>query len=98
MKLPCTAVLVAGLALIAFGAAHAQERGGAREGHGRVREACAADIAKFCPDVQAGGGRVRECFRAHKDELSDGCKAALKEMRAEHRAAKADAPPAPTPQ
>ncbi len=92
--------LAAGLALMAFGAAQAQEGTGPGGGHehGRVREACAADIAKFCQDVHAGGGRVMECFKAHKEDLSEGCKSALMERRAEHRAAKADAAPAPSPQ
>jgi hypothetical protein len=100
MKLSHITGLAAGLALMAFGAAQAQEGAGAHEGHGngRVREACAADIAKFCPDVHAGGGRVMECFKSHREDLSEGCKSALMERRAEHRAAKADAAAAPAPQ
>ncbi len=86
--------LAAVLTLMAFAAARAQDAPptGGDNGHGRgvVRQACSADIAKFCSDVHAGGGRVMECFKAHKDDLSDGCKSALAEMRAEHRAEKAD--------
>ena len=59
--------------------------------HGSMRQACQTDIAKLCPDVQPGGGRILQCFRAHKDALSDGCKSALMAMLAEHRAAAGDA-------
>ena len=102
MNLTRITVLTAGLALMIFGSAQAQDTapagGGHGHGHGAVRQACSADIAKFCSDVHAGGGRVMQCFKAHKEDLSDGCKSALIEMRAEHRAAKADAAAAPTPQ
>jgi len=97
MKLSRITGLAAGLALMAFGVAQAQEGAGPGGGHGRMREACQADMAKFCSDVHAGGGRRMQCFKEHRDQLSDGCKAALMEMRAERRAAKADAAPAPTP-
>ena len=51
----------------------------------KVREACRADIARFCGDVKPGGGRIRECLKAHAKELSDGCKAAIKEARERRR-------------
>jgi hypothetical protein len=50
----------------------------------RVREACRADVERLCKGVEPGGGRIRECLRAHREELSDGCKAAIKEARAHH--------------
>jgi len=50
---------------------------------GAMRQACAADIQKLCPDAKPGpGGGMRECVRDHFDALSDGCKAAIAEMRA----------------
>ncbi|MGP8033582.1 MAG: cysteine rich repeat-containing protein [Steroidobacteraceae bacterium] len=63
-----------------------------------VREACAADFKKFCPDVQAGGGRIRTCIAAHRDELSQGCRDALQQAHA-HRAqpGNSDAPPQSPP-
>ena len=57
------------------------------EGHGefvKVREACHDDVERFCKGTTPGQGHFRECLRAHKDELSDGCKAALQEARAHH--------------
>src|SRR3989338_6799136 len=35
---------------------------------------CADDAARLCKDVQPGGGRVAECLKEHKDELSPACK------------------------
>jgi hypothetical protein len=46
---------------------------------------CKADMEKLCPDVHPGRGRISACMKEHKDQLSDGCKANLKNMRA-HRA------------
>jgi hypothetical protein len=67
-----------------------------------VRAACAADFKKLCSDVQPGGGRIRQCIAAHKDELSQGCRDALAQARA-HRQAQGAAgepqsPPPPKPQ
>jgi len=45
----------------------------------RPHAACKADREKFCKDVKPGEGRMRDCIMSHKDELSDGCKAAHKE-------------------
>ncbi len=69
-------------ATFAQGASPAPGGGGGE--FAKVREACRNDIARFCGDVKPGGGRVRECLKAHAAELSDGCKAAIKEAR-EHR-------------
>lgn len=55
---------------------------------GAVRQACAADVQKFCPDAKPGpGGGLRECIRGHFGDLSDPCKQALMAMRAQHQAA-----------
>ena len=59
--------------------------GGGRDGHmAKVREACRADVERLCKGVKPGGGRIRECLKAHQSELSDTCKAAVKDAR-EHR-------------
>lgn len=39
---------------------------------------CKADVAKFCPQVQAGGGRIAECLKQNEAQLSDGCKERIK--------------------
>lgn len=50
----------------------------------KVREACGDDLARFCKDIKPGGGRIRECLRAHEQELSDGCKVAIRDAQAHH--------------
>ena len=50
----------------------------------KVREACHDDVARLCSGVEPGGGRIRECLRAHQDQVSEGCKVAIREARAHH--------------
>jgi Cysteine rich repeat len=42
--------------------------------------ACGQDVRRFCTGVQPGGGRVLQCFQAHRDELSTSCKLLFIEM------------------
>lgn len=42
-----------------------------------LRSACSDDVHKFCQNVRPGGGRIKECMAAHKDELSPTCHDAL---------------------
>ena len=51
----------------------------------RVRDVCAGDIQKFCPNVEPGGGRLRGCIRHHWFSLSKDCKSALLDMRRRHQ-------------
>lgn len=39
--------------------------------------ACAGDKEKFCADVKPGKGRIIECMKAHKNELSGACRDTL---------------------
>jgi hypothetical protein len=41
----------------------------------QAQNPCAEDVAKFCKDVQPGGGRLANCLQAHESELSPVCKA-----------------------
>jgi Cysteine rich repeat len=43
---------------------------------------CRADVARLCPGVQPGGGRIIGCLKAHKEEISIGCGKALQGMKA----------------
>jgi hypothetical protein len=52
---------------------------------GAVRAACAADIRAHCAGVQPGGGRIRQCMREKRDQLSQGCKRALVAARGQSR-------------
>ena len=42
---------------------------------------CKADVARLCPGVQPGGGRIVGCLKAHKMEMSVGCAKALQKMK-----------------
>jgi Cysteine rich repeat len=43
---------------------------------------CKADVARLCPGVQMGGGRIIACLKAHKMEVSVGCAKAIQGMKA----------------
>ena len=78
--------------LAAAASAYAQPAGGG--GGGRF-SACQGDVAKLCQGVERGGGRIRECLRAHSDQLSSGCKTAIAQAMAARR--QGEAPPPTTP-
>ena len=39
--------------------------------------ACAADIKAKCAEIKPGGGRIKDCVKAHAAEFSSACKARL---------------------
>lgn len=47
-----------------------------------LREACHDDVQKFCSGEKPGGGRIIKCMRAHKSELSEGCRAEMDDAKA----------------
>jgi hypothetical protein len=47
-----------------------------------LRQACAADVQTLCAAVLPGGGRIKQCMIEKFDQLSDGCKGAMKDARA----------------
>jgi hypothetical protein len=58
---------------------------------------CKDDIAKHCPTVAAGGGRLAACLRSHEAELSEACKSVLPPGRAGGARPAAAAPQAAAP-
>ena len=64
---------------------------------GGIRGACMNDIKTLCGDVQPGGGRIRECFRAHRENLSAGCKVALAERMLQRQSRQGRGGNSPTP-
>jgi len=47
----------------------------------KPRHACRADVKRLCDGVKPGGGRLKDCFKAHREEISADCRAALKGAR-----------------
>jgi hypothetical protein len=44
---------------------------------------CKADVARLCPGVEPGGGRIVGCLKAHKMDVSVGCAKAIQHIKAE---------------
>ena len=42
---------------------------------------CKADVARLCPGVEPGGGRIIKCLKAHQNEISIGCGKELKKLK-----------------
>ncbi|EHQ04663.1 cysteine rich repeat-containing protein [Leptonema illini] len=66
------AILLAGSVLLAQNPAGPQ----------RVKNACAADIQKFCAGIEHGQGRVYQCLKQNEGSLEANCKAQLDRARA----------------
>ena len=50
-------------------------------GHRQVPPVCQADAAKLCPGLTPGDHKFGPCMREHKAQVSDACRAAVKEHR-----------------
>jgi len=50
-----------------------------------MKGACASDVRTLCGSVQPGGGRIRECMREHRAQLSVECKVAIADRMLEHK-------------
>lgn len=46
-----------------------------------LRTYCKADIERLCPNVEPGGGRIKECLMANQDQMTVGCAKALKKLK-----------------
>jgi hypothetical protein len=68
------------LALLAGAAAADQPTSAAA-----VREICAADFQKACPDAKPGGGALKACAKKHFMSFAYPCRHALKALRAQMR-------------
>ena len=44
---------------------------------------CKADVAKFCPQVQPGGGRIAQCLKQNEAQLSAPCQERIKMVAAQ---------------
>jgi hypothetical protein len=61
---------------------------------GLLKGACGDDMKALCGSVQPGGGRIRDCMREHRAQLSNTCKIAIADRMLERTANKAANGPA----
>jgi hypothetical protein len=54
-----------------------------------VSQACTGDYRKLCADVTPGGGRIIACMKAKETQVSEACRAALRDEQAKRGAGKA---------
>lgn len=52
-----------------------------KQARAKRRAACAADLQKFCADVEPGKGARQKCLRSHRAEISPECKLARQQLR-----------------
>ncbi|XUM22486.1 hypothetical protein ACRAVF_02680 [Bradyrhizobium oligotrophicum S58] len=65
------------LLIVIFGTpAQAQDRSA-------MRQACGDDVRTLCSGIMPGGGRIKQCMIEKFDKLSDGCRTALKDAKAQ---------------
>ena len=68
---------------------------------GGLKGACKSDLQSLCAGVQPGGGRIRDCMKEHRAQLSADCKMAIADRmleRPSHAAANGSASIKPVPQ
>jgi hypothetical protein len=52
----------------------------------RLSPECRAEVVKLCPPAGGGRAAMRQCLMGKRDQLSDGCRAALQALRAARQA------------
>lgn len=73
---PMTLLRTTAVALaLCFAASAASAQGG-------PMAACKDDVAKLCPGVQPGQGRIAACLKEHPDQVSQTCKSAIEQAMA----------------
>jgi hypothetical protein len=78
LKLAIAAMFAA--AAVATAASRANAQAGPSQA---LRQACGTDVRALCAGIMPGGGRIKQCMIEKSDQLSDGCKAALKDKQAQ---------------
>ncbi len=69
--------VVSALTLGAFGSTESS----ALAKEGEAMKYCKADVARLCPGVEMGGGRIIACLKEHKMEVSVGCAKAIQAIK-----------------
>ena len=67
--------------------AHAKATPEVKDARKALRQACMEDVRTLCSDAQPGGGKLMQCLKTHKDQVSAGCKSAFQHLREVRRGA-----------
>lgn len=49
-----------------------------------IRKACTADMKTYCHGMSPFGSGLGKCMKAHWDDLSEDCRAAIREREEKH--------------
>ena len=71
---PITKLTLASMIFVSCTSAHAAE-GDA------LMKYCKPDDERLCNGIEPGGGRLLQCLKGHKEEMSVGCAMALKKLK-----------------
>ncbi|MCW2309596.1 cysteine rich repeat-containing protein [Rhodobium gokarnense] len=74
IRMPLSAVFAPAILTLALAAAPAGAEDADTPG---VWEACEADVAEYCGEVEPGNGHILSCLYAHETVLSEDCDAAF---------------------
>ncbi len=66
------------------------KRGKRGRGGKALRAACKADVQTLCADAKGDRRAVKQCLKANEASLSEGCSAAITEMKARRAARRAE--------
>ena len=72
-------LIIIALSISYAGFAHAESHGA--EMKETLKEYCAADARRLCPDVPVSDGALKACLKENRSELSPGCVEAVKKIR-----------------
>lgn len=67
-----------------------------REKVENFKDACGADLKKFCGDTQEGGGRKIACLKRHRAELTPECATEVAQIKRKHPQSKTAAGAGPS--
>jgi hypothetical protein len=71
--------LIAGIIALCLLAAPAKAQAQQMED---LKSYCMSDIERLCKGIEPGGGRIVQCLKGHKKEMSVGCAQALQKLKA----------------
>jgi len=84
MKSLLVAITVAAGGLFALPVVMAADAASAPSG-GTAMQACKLDAEKLCPGVKPGEGRIAQCLKEHRKDVSPECKHEIAQARSQRK-------------